>query len=129
MAVMKKVLLVFILLAPATSAFASAGWYPTHPGDVIETEVCLPKSVSSPIYLQLIPDKGSGKTVAKIYFKDLKADSYCRDSIKHDPATAGPYHLKYKWSVNVTGENGLQFFNPKIKKTYYGWPDGIASTR
>jgi len=111
------------------SALASAGWYPTHPGDVIETEVCLPKGVSSPIYLQLMPDKGSAKTVAKIFFKGLKADAYCKDSIKHGPATAGPYHLKYKWKVNVSGENGLQFFDPKTKKAYYGWPDGIASTR
>ena len=129
MEVMKKSLLVFILLAPTTSAFASAGWYPTHPGDVIETEVCLPKGFSSPIYLQLIPEKGVHKTVATIKIKSLKADAYCRDSVNQSSNRPRPYHLKYKWTVNVTGESGLQFFDPKTKKTYYGWPDGIASTR
>ena len=126
---MKKLVIALVFLLPANGAFASAGWYPTHIGDVIQTEVCLPKNVSSPIYLQLMPFEGNHKTVAKIYFKNLKADAYCKDSIKHDPATPGPYHLKYKWKVNATGESGLQFFDPKTKKAYYGWPDGIASTK
>ena len=90
--------------------------------------VCL-RTSPPPIYLQLMPFEGNHKTVAKIYFKNLKADAFCKDSIKHDPYAAGTYHLKYKWTVNVSSESGLQFFDPKTKKAYYGWPDGIASTK
>ena len=121
--------LVLILGVPSTPAIASAGWYPTVKGEVIHTQVCLPKNIESPVYLQLMGDKEFGETVATIHFKRLPADSYCRESLLHGLNPQGAlFDLKFDWKVNVTGGNGLQFYAPNLKKAFYGWPDGITTS-
>jgi hypothetical protein len=125
-----NLVLIFLIISglSSPSAYASAGWYPTYKGDVIHTQVCLPKNINSPIYLQLMGEKNFGKTVAVIHFKKLPADSYCRDMLLHDLNPQGAYFdLKFDWKVNVTGGYGLQFYSPKLKKAFYGWPDGITT--
>jgi hypothetical protein len=118
-----------VLCLSALPAMAGAGWYPTFKGDVIHTQVCLPKNIKSPIYLQLMGEKNFGKTVAVIHFKKLPADSYCRDTLLHDLNPQGAYFdLKFDWKVNVTGGYGLQFYSPKLKKAFYGWPDGVSAS-
>jgi hypothetical protein len=121
--------LVVMLGVPSTPAIASAGWYPTVKGEVIHTQVCLPKNIESPVYLQLMGDKEFGKTVVTIHFKKLPADSYCRNTLLHGLNPKGAfYDLKFDWKVNVEGSYGLQFYSPKESKAFYGWPDGITTT-
>jgi hypothetical protein len=111
-------------ISPAT---ASAGWYPTFKGDLIHTEVCLPKNIKSPVYLQLMGSKDFGKTVAVIHFRELPADGYCKDQLLHGLSPQGAYFdLKFDWKVNVSGAYGLQFYAPNLKKPFYGWPDGVS---
>jgi hypothetical protein len=112
-----------------SQAIASAGWYPTFKGDVIHTQVCLPKNIKSPIYLQLMGEKNFGKTVAIIYFKKLPADSYCKDQLLYGLNPQGAYFdLQFDWKVNVIGGYGLQFYSPRLKKAFYGWPDGVSAS-
>ena len=102
------------------SSKASAGWYPTFPGDVIETSVCLPKKHGPVIYLQLTRLGSDFKTVAKFKPNQIYDPNYCG---KGKPAYG------YNWTVNVTGEWGIVFFDPAYKKRYNGWPDGISSEK
>lgn len=32
---------------------------------------------------------------------------------------------EYEWKVNTKFGGGLGFFDPKTKKRYWGWPDGV----
>jgi hypothetical protein len=101
-------------------ATASAGYYPVSKGEILPVEVCLPKSAHSPIYLEGYGASRKWVILAKISFKNLKKDSYCSDP---NMQSAGPYHLKYNWKVN--GFGSLNFVDPKTKKAYFGWPDGV----
>jgi hypothetical protein len=121
--------LVLMFGVPSSPASASAGWYPTVKGEVIHTQVCLPKNIKSPVYLQLMGDRDFRKTVATIHFKKLPADSYCRDTSLHGLNPKGAYYdLRFDWKVNVEGAYGLQFYTPNARKAFYGWPDGITTT-
>lgn len=123
------ILVTGVLCLSTWPAMASAGWYPTFKGDLIHTQVCLPKGIKSPVYLQLMGEKDFGKTVAIIHFKKLSADSYCRDQLLHGLNPQGAYfHLQFDWKVNVMGGYGLQFYSPKMKKAFYGWPDGVSAS-
>ena len=120
-----------ILLTAVTSssANASAGWYPTHVGDSIVTEFCIPAGSHSPVFLQTIGVGSARKTVAVIKFRNLRIDSYCHDEAKYGFTPAGPYHLKYKWKVNIRGSWGVQLYIPNLRKVVYGWPDGVDVSR
>ena len=123
---LKPFLVIVILLNAINSwnANASAGWYPTKIGDYIDTDFCVPAGTRSPVFLQSMP----GKTLAVIKFKKLKVDSYCRDEAQLGFSSAGLYHLKYRWRVNVNGSWGIQLKIPNLKVVVYGWPDGIEVT-
>ena len=104
--------------AEFSSASASAGWYPTNPGDRIDISVCLPSKHGSVIYLQ-----GSG---AGDGFKTfIKFKPRLTSDLKYCPK--GHREYTYPWKVNIKGGWGLIFFDPTYKKRYYGWPDGIES--
>ena len=102
---------------------ASAGYYPVSRGEILPVEVCLPKSAHSPIYLEGYGTSRKWVILAKISFKNLKKDSYCADP---NMESDGPYHLKYNWKVN--GFGSLNFVDPRTKKGYFGWPDGVEET-
>ena len=118
-----------ILLTAVTSASAnaSAGWYPTHVGDSIVTEFCIPAGSHSPVFLQAMGVGSAWRTVAVIKFKNLRVDSFCRDESKYGITPAGLYHLKYKWKVNIRGSWGMQLYIPNLRKIVYGWPDGVEA--
>ena len=97
---------------------ASAGWYPTFPGDIIETNVCLPKKHGPVIYLQLTRLGSDFKTVAKFKPNHIYDPKYCGK---------GKSAYGYNWKVKVTGEWGIVFYDLTYKKHYIGWPDGIES--
>ena len=103
----------------SSPANASAGWYSTIPGDVIEVAVCLPRQHSSIIYL-----RGSGFGDEFKIFKTMKM----RLTKDHEYCGKFSREYIYPWTVNVAGGWGLSFFDPKYKKSYYGWPDGIESS-
>jgi hypothetical protein len=107
-----------------SSANASAGWYPTHEGESIVAEFCIPAGSHSPVLLQTMGEGSSEKTVAVIKFKKLRIDSYCRDEVKYGQSS-GLYHLKYRWKVNIKGSWGLALKIPNLNLIVYGWPDGI----
>ena len=107
-----------ILAGAGNHAYASAGWYPTTPGDVIEVSVCLPKRHGSVIYLQGSNASPGFKTFAKFKPKITDDRAYCGKSARE---------YSYSWKVNIKGEWGLSFYDPSTKKRYYGWPDGIES--
>ena len=102
---------------------ASAGYYPVSRGEILPVEVCLPKSAHSPIYLEGYGTSRKWVILSKISFKNLKKDSYCADP---NMESDGPYHLKYNWKVN--GFGSLNFVDPRTKKGYFGWPDGVEET-
>jgi hypothetical protein len=85
-------------------------------GELLEVEVCLPKSVKSPITFLASRDSKKWKSIQVIRFKKL-VKGQCE---------AGLLKLKYKWKVNLEGEWILHFYDSKTKKTYYPWPDGIV---
>ena len=117
--------MVVLTVVTPSSATASAGWYPTHKGDWIVTEFCIPAGSRSPVFLQTMGDGSASKTVAVIHFRNLRIDSYCRNAEKYGHSPAGLYHLKYRWQVNIKGSWGIQLRIPSLKLTIYGWPDGI----
>ena len=101
------------------SASASAGWYPLIYGEYFFVEVCLPPKHGPLIYLQGTRAGTDYKTFAKFRPKlatDQGAESLC--SRKETNYT-------FEWQVNVRGEWGIWFYDPKYKKRYWGWPDGI----
>ena len=100
-------------------ASASAGWYPLQYGEYFVVEVCLPPKHGPIIYLQ---GSGAGptfKTFAK--FKPLRSKDQGAESLCSRKET----NYEYEWHVNVKGGWGLSFYDPKYKKRYWGWPDGI----
>jgi hypothetical protein len=118
------------MVSSISSSFGSAGYYPTHPGDKLQVEFCLPASVKSPVYLQLIePNKTQGLSVATIHFSHLRATPGCRELLKNglNQRNNGRYELVYNWKVNVVGEHALQLYLPNLHKVIYGYPDGISS--
>lgn len=120
------------LVSSIPNSNASAGWYPTFPGDVIQTEFCIPANSKSPAYLQLGDSGGlKDKTVATVRFSNLKGSSYCRNwSVNNSKTGQGDLiDLRFNWKVNVSGDAGLQLYVPNIRKTLYGWPDGISSKK
>ena len=108
------------LVASGTpTASASAGWYPLQYGEYFVVEVCLPPKHGPIIYLQ---GSGAGptfKTFAK--FKPLRSKDQGAESLCSRKET----NYEYEWHVNVKGDWGLSFYDPKYKKRYWGWPDGI----
>ncbi len=114
---------ILVLVLLEQPARASAGYYPVRRGEILQVEVCLPKSAHSPIYLESYGASRKRVILAKISFKNLKKDSYCADpKMQYD----GPYHLKYNWKVN--GFGSLNFVDSKTKKAYFGWPDGVEES-
>lgn len=120
--------LVFFLIFSSNIAEGDSGWYPTHKGETIIVEYCLPKIGDGPIYLQGLNQGTTWKNIAKIKAPKFKKDSYCEADFQHGSGQ-GFYHLKFKWKVNVSGEWGLQAYSPNLKMGFIGWPDGIESRK
>jgi hypothetical protein len=119
-----------LIFVSSVSSFASAGWSPTHPGDIFPVEFCIPSGAKSPVYLQVMePDKASARTLATIHFSHLKQSDGCRQIMKNGlhGSQIGPYDLIYSWRVNISGEHALQLYAPNLHKYFYGFPDGINS--
>ena len=116
---------VALTVVTPSSAQAGAGWYPTHKGDSIVTEFCIPAGSRSPVFLQTMGEGSTSRTVAVIYFRNLRTDSYCHNAAKYGHSPARLYHLKYRWQVNIKGSWGIQLRIPNLKLIVYGWPDGI----
>ena len=114
-------------VAYPNTSFASAGWYPTFPGDTIKVSFCLPSSLKSIAYLQVTdPTIGLKKNVAKIDYRNLKKSARCLRMMKDSPIQgSGPFALEYEWRVNVKGDFALQLYIPAQKRMLFGWPDGI----
>jgi hypothetical protein len=117
---------IFIVYLPVSPAIASAGWYPISKGQSLTVEYCLPTSNMGNLYLQALGSGSKWKTVAIIKHPRLIRDSYCADDFKYGFAQ-GLYHLKYEWTVNISGEWGLHLKSSTTNKTYSGWPDGITT--
>ena len=127
------IIMPFFLIGAAFpySSFASAGWYPTFPGDTITVSFCLPSSAKSIAYLQIAdPTIGVKRIVAKINYRNLKKSARCVRMMKNSPNLgSGPFALEYEWRVNVRGDFALQLHIPPQKRTLFGWPDGIEMTK
>ena len=115
-----------LLILGASPAYASAGWYPTHKGEIITVDYCLPKTNMGPLILRAMGDQAQPIVLATIKPMRLPKDSYCADDLKYG-FKQGLYHLKYGWRVNLVGGAGLEIYSPLAKRSYYGWPDGISS--
>ena len=106
-------------IAGSSPAKASAGWYPTTPGDIIDVSVCLPTKHGAIIYLQGSGADDGFKTFTKFKPRITKDLKYC---------PKGQREYTYPWKVNIKGGWGLSFYDPSLKKRYYGWPDGVESS-
>ncbi len=98
------------------TASAGAGYYPTFPGDYIDLTVCLSKWHSGNIHLQV-----NNKTVAKFRMQPGVDQTFCNRKTERE--------YVYEWKVNTKLSGGLGFFDPKTKKLFWGWPDGIENTK
>jgi len=129
----KRFTLAILALLPLcfpSAASASAGWYPTQPGEVIQVEFCIPNTTESPVYLQLNTGKrGQRRNAYKVTFQKLHESSYCRGQEKSSgiPKQHNLLDLKFNWKVTAQGEYGLQLYIPNLHQTISGWPDGISS--
>jgi hypothetical protein len=124
--------LVIFIFFSVSIANASAGWYPTQPGEVIQVEFCVPKAAKSPVYLQLNTGKrGQSRNAYKVSFQNLHESSHCRGQEKSSgiPEQHNLLDLKFDWKVTVKGEYGLQLYIPNLHQTISGWPDGISSVK
>ena len=124
--------LVIFIFFSVSVANASAGWYPTQPGEVIQVEFCVPKTAKSPVYLQLNSGKKRlTKNIYKITFNNLQKSSFCRDREKNSGISKQDnlLDLKFDWKVTAKGEYGLQLYIPNLHQTISGWPDGISSVK
>jgi len=122
--------LVIFIFFSVSAASASAGWYPTQTGEVIQVEFCIPKAAKSPVYLQLnTGNKRQNQNVHKIALKNLQESSFCQDSNKNSGnlRQVNLLDLKFNWKVTAKGEYGLQLYIPNLHQTISGWPDGISS--
>ena len=123
----------FLLLSPTSNlAIASAGWYPTHVGEFISVDFCLPSAAKSPVFLQTMDlKKSQGTTLAVIHFSKLKRSSGCLQELKNGLGRSnnGPYELIYDWKVNILESNALQLYIPNLHKAIYGFPDGISLSK
>ena len=99
------------------TANAGAGYYPTLIGDYIDLSVCLPTKHSGSIYLQITRDAEKFTTVAKLRMKPGTDQTFCDRKKERE--------YVYHWKVNTNLSGGLWFWDPKAKKFYWGWPDGI----
>lgn len=102
-------------------AQADAGWYPLMYGEYFFVEVCLPPKHGPMIYLQGSRTGSDFKTFAK--FKPRRAADQGSESLCSRKET----NYTYEWKVNVRGEWALSFYDPKYRKRYWGWPDGIEA--
>ena len=104
----------FLALIP-TTAFASAGYYPIKKGEILNAEVCLPNEVRPPISLQLNSGEGKPVTVFKIksFVKKVK------------PCGKEKTLVAIRWKVDREGIYALSFYDPRSKKIFFGWPDGV----
>ena len=118
--------MISLLVLSPSSARASAGWYPIAKGQSITVEYCLPTADVGVLYLQATSEGSKSKTVATIKSPKLKKDKYCVDDVKYGFGE-GLYHFRYKWKVNITGGSALQLFSGRLKRVFYGWPDGITT--
>jgi hypothetical protein len=111
--------LLALSLCSAPAAQAGAGWYPLMYGEYFFVEVCLPPKHGQLIYLQGTRTGTGYKTFAK--FKPQRSEYQGAESLCSRKET----NYTFEWQVNVRGEWGLWFYDPKYKKRYWGWPDGI----
>jgi len=105
-----------LIFGNCSPAHAGAGYYPTFPGEYIDLSVCLPKGHSGNIHLQV-----NNKTVAKFRLKPVVDQTFCNRKTERE--------YVYEWKVNTKLSGGLGFFDPKTKKLFWGWPDGIENTK
>jgi hypothetical protein len=105
----------FLLASIPNSVIASAGYYPIEKGEVLNTEVCVPKNTKPPLYLQIY--SGIGKPVRVATVNSIPKSS--GDCSKNER------QVLINWKVDRTGMYGLSFYSPKGKSTFAGWPDGI----
>ena len=115
-----KILLFSLFTAVFTcKAFASAGFYPIEKGEVLNTEVCVPKNTKSPLSLQI--NSGNGKPVSVATINSIpKSSGNCKKNESK---------VFINWKVDRLGIYSLSFYSTKSKSTFYGWPDGIEVTR
>lgn len=101
------------------SVFASAGYYPVEKGKDLRAEVCIPKSTKPPLILQIY--NGSGKPISV-----ARTDSF---TLASGICGKNEKRVYVIWKVDRDGEYSLVFYSPKIKNSFYGWPDGIEVIR
>jgi hypothetical protein len=100
------------------AAEASAGYYPIKKGEVLESEVCVPKNTRPPLSLQLSSGGGKPMSVVTINAIPKLAGNCPKNEVQ----------VFISWTVDRTGLYGLSFYASKSKSTYVGWPDGIEAT-
>jgi len=109
----------FLLAAIPNPVIASAGFYPIEKGEVLNTEVCVPKNTKSPLSLQI--NSGNGKPVSVATINSIpKSSGNCKKNESK---------VFFNWKVDRLGIYSLSFYSTKSKSTFYGWPDGIEVTR
>jgi hypothetical protein len=97
---------------------AFAGYYPIKKGEVLETEVCVPKNTKPPLSLQLSSGSGKAVSVSTINVIPKLTGSCPKDDVQ----------VFINWTVDRTGLYGLSFYASRTKSSYVGWPDGIEVT-
>ena len=109
-------LLTFSLLLPA-NANASAGYYPTKMGEVLQIQGCVSAKAKSPLVIYLVDTNSKSIQIKQI-------NSLSKNKGKCDK---GEIEYQTPWRVDRRGDFALYIRDIKSKKSYSTWPDGIES--
>jgi hypothetical protein len=92
----------------------SAGYYPVAVGERLVIEVCVPKSTKAPLLIQVNGRSNKWVTILSLY----KIPSKQLDCNKGEVKVSAPW-------IAVGMGGSLRAYQPKSKKEFLTWPDGI----
>jgi hypothetical protein len=110
-------LLIALLLLPPVNAQASAGFYPTKVGDVIDIQGCVLAKAKYPLRIYL--GDSNGKSILIKQINSLPK--------KQGECAKGEIEFLSPWRVDRRGDYSLYLRDMKNKRNYPVWPDGIES--
>ena len=111
------VLLLAIFVSLPANATASAGYYPTAVGEVLQIQGCVSAKAKSPLVIYLLDTNSKSIQIKQI-------NSLSKYQGKCDK---GEIAYQTPWRVDRRGDFALYVRDIKSKKSYPTWPDGIES--
>lgn len=109
-------LFIFLHL-PTSIAYASAGYYPTSIGEIIQIQGCVLAKAKYPLRIYLGDVNGNSILIKQINFLPKKRGDCAKGEIE----------ILAPWRVDRRGDFSLYLKDVRSRKVYWIWPDGIES--